>query len=241
MYTPSSEAFLDSVLEKVVWKGEHAAIREELTAHLEDHIQALVEKGMALPEAEQEAIAAMGDPGELGRQLNRQHRPYLGWAVRLTGIAVKVLTCVVLLFAAVTALNWVGQNYRTLLGSAKIDAGGVPLVWEEEVGQQQTMDNRTVTLEKIAYTQQGDLLILGTSRLHGPYRHGWSYSGTFTSIRDEKDREYRVGSSFSGGGSFQLTIQNFPSDTNHLTLVYDLYNRHMEFQLELPWKGGETL
>ena len=241
MLTPVSEMFLESVLKQIVWRGEHASIREELTAHLEDHIQMLMEKGMEPSEAEREAVASMGDPREIGRQLSRQHRPFLGWAVRFTGVAVKVLACVVGLFAVLTAVNWVGGNYRTLLGGAKMDAGGVPLIWEAEVNQRQTMDNRTVTLQKIAYTQKGDLLILGTSRLHLPYRQGWSYSAAFTSILDEKGREYRVGSSLSGGGIFQLKIHDFPSDATRLTMIYDQYNRYMEFRLELPQEGGDPL
>lgn len=85
MLSPVSDAFLDSVLKRILWRGEHAAIREELSAHLEDHIQALVEQGTDPAEAERRAVAAMGDPAEIGLQLNRQHRPFLGWAVRFTG------------------------------------------------------------------------------------------------------------------------------------------------------------
>lgn len=240
MLSPVSDAFLDSVLKRILWRGEHAAIREELSAHLEDHIQALVEQGTDPAEAERRAVAAMGDPAEIGLQLNRQHRPFLGWAVRFTGIVAKISGCIVALFCIFTALVQLGDSYRSLFDT-KIDAGDVPLVWEMEIDQQQTMDNRVVTLKRAAYTEEGDLLLLGASRLRPPYRQGWSYSCSFTSILDEKGREYQVGSRFSGGGIFQLKIHDFPSDANRLTLVYDLYNRQMEFQLDLPQKSeGEA-
>ena len=52
---------------------------------------------------------------------------------------------------------------------------------------------------------------------------------------------YTSGSSFSGGGIFQLKIHDFPSDATRLTMIYDQYNRYMEFQLELPQEGGDPL
>ena len=51
--------------------------REELTAHLEDHAAALEEKGISAEEAAVQAVEAMGDPEEIGRQLDRCHSPLL--------------------------------------------------------------------------------------------------------------------------------------------------------------------
>ena len=48
--------------------------REELTAHLEDHAAALEEQGVPPEEAAIRAVEAMGDPKEIGRQLDRCHR-----------------------------------------------------------------------------------------------------------------------------------------------------------------------
>jgi len=70
---------------------EKAAIAEELEAHVADHIQALVEGGMDLQEAQNRAEAAMGDPHETARALDEQLSPFWLWAGRvLKGCAIAL-------------------------------------------------------------------------------------------------------------------------------------------------------
>ena len=59
--------------------GERAAVGRELREHLEDHAAALIEGGMDAEDAASAAVDAMGDPGEIGRALNRAypHRWYV--------------------------------------------------------------------------------------------------------------------------------------------------------------------
>ena len=47
-------------------------VHKELRDHLEDHAQALIDIGRSPEEAEVAAILAMGDPEEIGREMNRQ-------------------------------------------------------------------------------------------------------------------------------------------------------------------------
>ena len=49
--------------------------REELTAHLEDHAAALEEQGVPPEEAALRAVEAMGDPYQIGHELDRCHSP----------------------------------------------------------------------------------------------------------------------------------------------------------------------
>ena len=78
-----------------VREKEREAIRSELDGHIEDHMEALRELGYDEELAEERAIAAMGEPDEVGRALNR---PYTGWGWVLVSRAAVVLT-VVLLFS----------------------------------------------------------------------------------------------------------------------------------------------
>ena len=61
--------------------------RAELTAHLEDHAEALAAKGLAPDMAAEQAVAAMGDPYELGRALDRAHPPTLPRLSRVLTLA----------------------------------------------------------------------------------------------------------------------------------------------------------
>ena len=68
-----------AVCAQVRFRPDRQAIASELTAHMEDHMAALEAAGVPLAEAKRQAIAAMGDPEELGRALDRLHSPVLGW------------------------------------------------------------------------------------------------------------------------------------------------------------------
>ena len=58
---------------KRLTKREREAIRRELDGHMEDHMEALRALGYDEALAEERTIAAMGDPEEVGRELNRQY------------------------------------------------------------------------------------------------------------------------------------------------------------------------
>ena len=73
------KTYIDVVLSALrhVTRRERSAIREELAGHIEDHMEGLIELGYDPALAEERTLAAMGDPKEVGRELNRQYP--LGW------------------------------------------------------------------------------------------------------------------------------------------------------------------
>ena len=56
-----------------VTQRERESIRAELDGHMEDHMEALRALGYDEELAEERTLAAMGDPAEVGRELNRQY------------------------------------------------------------------------------------------------------------------------------------------------------------------------
>ena len=80
-----------------VTHDEREAIRQELDGHMEDHMEALRELGYEEEEAEARTLAAMGDPAEVGRELNRQY-PFrwlvAGWIAKALAV---VFLCLLVL------------------------------------------------------------------------------------------------------------------------------------------------
>ena len=75
---PTIDDFCAQVCQQVRFRPDHAAIRAELAAHWEDHAAALMERGIPEEEAARRALEAMGDPEEIGKELDKSHSPLLG-------------------------------------------------------------------------------------------------------------------------------------------------------------------
>ena len=88
----------DTVTRQVRFRPDRGAIQRELTAHYQDHVRDLERVGYDWKLAEQRALAAMGDPEEIGRALDRVHKPWLGW-LWLASRTVLILTVVACLLA----------------------------------------------------------------------------------------------------------------------------------------------
>lgn len=83
--------YITTVKEQIRNNKAKSLIEDELKDHLEEQIKAFQEDGLSYVEAEQKAILDMGDPVEVGTELNRVHRPKLE----------KKLLFTVMLFSAI--------------------------------------------------------------------------------------------------------------------------------------------
>ena len=76
---PDIEAYLDAVCARVRCREVHSEIRAELGAHIADLFDAHMASGISAQEALRQALAQMGDPDLVGRQLHQTHRPRTDW------------------------------------------------------------------------------------------------------------------------------------------------------------------
>ena len=92
--------YVDQVLASLRWatEKEAAAIRAELDAHMEDHICSLMEHGYSEELAEERTVLRMGDPQEVGRELDKQYP--MRWLV-IGDIAAFVAVVLILLFTLI--------------------------------------------------------------------------------------------------------------------------------------------
>lgn len=86
---------------------DRRAACKELYNHLLDAYDACLEKGMTEDEAEAQAIASMGNAVDIALQLAAVHKPFWGYMIRVSQIALAVLLvlCLLPLWDYVTDLN----------------------------------------------------------------------------------------------------------------------------------------
>ena len=94
------QEFISTVCNQVRFKRAHKRITCEMTDHIADQTQAFAAEGLSPDDAEQKAIAEMGDPIMVGQQLDKEYRPKPPY----------------LLFAGILSLLALGIGLRALSG-----------------------------------------------------------------------------------------------------------------------------
>ena len=106
--------FLNSVCEQIRYKPIRESISEELKNHIEEIKENYMQEGLQEDLAEGEAIKQMGDSVEIGKKLNKIHRPKLDWKLVLI---IGVLICFGFLIAWIKTTNTVttGEQLNYML------------------------------------------------------------------------------------------------------------------------------
>lgn len=73
------KSFLNTVCEQIKYKPIRPGISEELEQHINDVKEEYIAKGMEDNEAEEKAVLQMGDAEDIGKKLNKIHKPRLDW------------------------------------------------------------------------------------------------------------------------------------------------------------------
>ncbi|MCI9156468.1 MAG: hypothetical protein HFF44_05920 [Lawsonibacter sp.] len=102
-YTIAARKWLDIAVSGIRFAPDREAVREELLQHVEDKTADLMRifPDMEEREAQERAVAGMGDAWELKSSLAKLHKPWLGWL----WTASRVLLWIVLAFALIAALD----------------------------------------------------------------------------------------------------------------------------------------
>lgn len=111
------QEYINQVRKEVHFVFDREVIENELQNHLEDSICDLMEEGISREEAEAQAVAQMGDPVEVGKQLNKEHHPVLGYMWMLSNI----LLIVILPFSALAIGSGLWGSFQ-MLTPAKVEA-----------------------------------------------------------------------------------------------------------------------
>lgn len=216
---------------------EKRAIHKELSDHMEDHAQALMELGRSEEEAMAAAIVAMGDPEEIGRELNKEFSHFWLWLGRISS-ALAVILALCLLFGPFWF--YLGHAWNNIRLRTAPEA-----FFDDE--HQQSLD---ISVE---IPNTGDIArFIGYNIVmeEGQYCVDLTYctydKNIFGSISDySNDFTSPGGFSYSGSGqktysySYYNRIIPVEYGQESIALYYDRFDEYIEIEIELNWEGVE--
>lgn len=230
MLSPKGDKYIEDILSYVKFSFDRSDIRSELKGHLLDRIEDYTEAGQG-EDAEELSIAAMGNAEEIGLELNRQHKPLLGWLWLISRLAVVLLIIVDLYVVGLPVLmSLFGHNPGKDIEKANI-------VYNITVNKRVQLDDMVINFRKVIYEKNGDLTIIYDYYEARFWGGRWDLGGIGT-ISDDLGNQYFTGSRGSSGGTTiaSRTVENFSGEAGVLIINYDQFNR--KYRVEIPLKGG---
>lgn len=164
----NKKEYLRIVRKQIQFIFDRDEIEKELNQHLQDSILDLMEEGLTREEAELQAVAQMGDPMEVGKQLNQQHHPFLGYLLKASEATIYLLIVPTLLM-----LIYFGYNAIQLVTPTVVENSVevIPLNLEVDI------PTHDMKIDNICLSEDGKYYI--TFRLWNNFeysRAGWSTS-----------------------------------------------------------------
>ena len=226
------EAYLREVLSQVKFSYDHEPIYQELTSHLEERMEEYLSQGYEKEEAEEMALENFGNPVEIGKALNKEHSPLLGWVHFLSSTMAAIAMGVLIL--ALFGLTF------AMLDSRSGDIPREDILRRIEVDEKVRIDDRIIHFDEVIVEKNGDLSIIYNTLLTRDFGSSGYTFGNIGTILDETGQDYFFS---SGQGSFggifsrwRRTVHGFPEDAEKLIIEYDNYNRY--YKVEISLKAG---
>lgn len=228
------EEFLDDVLSYVKFPFVRDEIKEELQSHLLEKIDDYMEQGYNPDQAEDQAIRDMGKPREIGIGLNKQHKPLLGWLIKITDWLLSLVGGISLVYIIpVLVFSIFSRNPVNKIPKENI-------VYRIDLDEQVRLDDRIINFTNLVYDDDGYMNIIYNYREKGLLPGGWGL-GSIGDIYDNLGNEYfsRSGSESGGLRTWGRTsIWDFSQDAKELIIDYDYFNR--KYRVVIPLEVGDS-
>lgn len=237
--------FCDGVLRQVRFAtpGERSAIRAELEAHLADHAQVLEELGYDAGTAERDAVEAMGDPAEIGRELDRQYTRFWGWMLRLTGMALALmaLAAPMLLILSAIRCGEVRENLRARFRPENLSYR------QNVTGVERALDIRVPIGSDIFYiyevalnAQEGVAAVSYCNYDKNPFGQAARTLNWYVSFVDDAGERLHCNGGGGGGTGAWFYTQKVPvrEGQEAVHLRYEAFGERVSVDIPLDWEVG---
>ncbi|CAM3598251.1 permease prefix domain 1-containing protein [Erysipelothrix anatis] len=223
------QTFLDALIGEIKDPFIKKTIRAEYTAHLDEHYEELLAQGIPAKDAEAAAIASMGDPYTIGRDLNEVHKPLFNWIYLVSKVILVVSILGFLVLFGPTMWQRV-TTFQFSKNSITDDLRGLNLVYYQSIDQEVVIGNTVYTFQDFAYTKDGYTIIsikqdsLNDRDPFGGNLFAYNFETTINgSIFDTNATNFNIVSGIPDEGLFYVFGNNptySSSWKSHVLLVY---------------------
>ena len=236
---------------QIKYGPDRKAVTEELQAHLEDHYDSLIVKGISPEEAKRQVLASMGSAEEIAPQLGAIHKPWLGYVYHL----VKGVAIVAAVLAVLCTLLPFGSGLHMLISSRNFDflsANNESLDYISHPNISDYAEGYHFQVTEAGYSASKSAFYCELEILYWPWmdpcqvtKHIWAVDSRGRYFSPEADENANsIGSIKVGGGSSssgiqlcQLTLSIFdPHAAQWVELHYDRDGRDIVLRIDLT--GG---
>lgn len=241
--------YTDQVLAALrhVTPKERADIQAEIDGHMEDHICALEDLGYPEDLAEERTMAAMGDPKEVGRELNKQY-PFRWLAIKWSAIALTLMFTLMMLVPAWHFAGQVADNlWNRFYPLHQLDLWDISFVgWVDDEYVHIVADTVEVDLKR---TDDGVTLWVYQVGLEAPTAEetvAWAAVSLYSenpfgrspqllgSLIAPDGRDVIASGFRSFGGPFM--VRESVTRGENMDFTYELMGHRFTFTVPLPWE-----
>lgn len=200
----NKQEFLKSIRKQIHFVIDRNSIEQEFNQHIEDSVLDLMEEGYSMEEAERISVERMGNPIEIGKQLNEEHHPLLGylWVVS------RATLCLLVIPAIIMVLSF-GYNLFQLATPTTVEDTETII----NLGIEFDIDTHHVIIDNICKKNEDEYMITYRGFKDYSYsRAGWSTS--YFLIENEIGEYWETGGIQSNGfiGSIGYKEFKWPKD-----------------------------
>lgn len=239
------QEFCDRVLAKVrhATPEEKAAIRAELDAHMEDHAAALLEAGYEEAEATERAMAAMGDPEEIGVELNKDYP--LGWLVlSRVSLIMTVLVCATFLFSWPILGNTLNSLQARIAPKTSSFADTTNYTYERDLDIRAEIGDDILRIYKVGLDvnrdgETGNAALFFCNYSENPFGYASDHLDLLygTSAVMESAVHYGGGGGGNAGAYYSLVAKiPITRADGAVVVTYDHYGEHVRLEVPVPWE-----
>lgn len=166
----NKEKFLEEVISQVKFKHDRHEIKKELEVHILDKIEYYIEQGYDKDKAEELSVNDMGDAKIIGKELNKQHSPLIGWIWYISNILL------VIAIAISSFLIGINVIYALFSINPINDFPKSEIVYKIDVDKKVKIDDRVIHFTNVIYDKNGDMNIFYKNYNTKLWGTGWSWA-----------------------------------------------------------------